>query len=138
MAIATLTPRTRVTTLAETALNVRTTLQPHTYYTCPAGKKAIVKGRVTCTGTGAATEGRFLINAIIIFRWEVDALNTTSVVPDETSFVKNSGAVRTETPLEVFRSFDITLAAGETISTNQDSGTNAEFDLFASVLELPA
>lgn len=138
MAISSLTSRTKVTTLAETALNGRVVLQPNTWYTCPSGKKAIVKGKVTCTGLGAATEGRFSVAGTIMFRWEaVTGTPKDFSVPDNTS-VYFGGFTLRQTPLNTFMLFEVTLEAGDTIITSQDSGTNAEFNLFASVLELPA
>jgi len=139
MAIAQLTSRTQVSTLVETSLNGRVVLQPNTWYTCPAGKKAIVKGRVTCTGTGAAAEARFSIAGVIMFRFAVFGGNVAQVFPDGTAnYTNTTPTVINSTPLNVFREFETTLAAGETIITSQDSGTNAEFNLFGSVKELPA
>lgn len=138
MAIATLTSRTRVSTLAETALNVRVVLQPNTYYTCPTGKKAIIKGRVTCTGLGAAAEARFSVAGVILFRWIANVGTTTNTsIPDGTSVIVQGNSVRLEPPINTYRTFEVTLAAGDTLISSQDSGTNSEFNLFASVLELP-
>jgi len=138
MAIATLTSRTRVATLPETALNGRVVLQPNTWYTCPTGKKAIVKGRVTCTGLGAAAQARFSVAGTIMFRWEAQGTGINVSVPDDTAIYYQANGTQFETPLSVYRSFEVTLEAGDTIITSQDSGTNSEFNLFAQVLELPA
>jgi len=138
MAIATLTSRTKVSTLAETALNGRVVLQPNTWYTCPTGKKTIVKGKVTCTGLGAAAQARFSVAGTIMYRWETGSAATSVAVPDDTAKYFTAASAEFETPLGVYRTFEVTLEAGDTIITSHDSGTNSEFNLFASVLELPA
>jgi len=117
----------------------RTVVQPTTWYTCPAGKKAIVKGKVTCTGTGAGAEGRFVAGGTIMYRWTGSAVTGTNVaVIDDTATYFQANGTQFNTPLNVFRTFEVQLAAGETIQTTQDSGTNAEFNVFAEVQESPA
>jgi len=116
----------------------RTVVQPTTWYTCPAGKKAIVKGKVTCTNTGAGAEGRFVAGGVTMFRFGAFAGNVAQVFPDDTaSYTNTTPTVFNRTPLDVFRIFEVQLAAGETIQTTQDSGTNAEFNVFAEVQESP-
>ncbi len=120
-------------------INVRTILQPNIYYTCPAGKVAKVKGRVTCTGTGAAAEAHFLIDGTITYRWKnLGGGYVQNVIPDNTAHAFNSIGTDNETPTGVFKDFEFTLNAGEDFSTDQTSGTNAEFNVFAEVTESPA
>jgi len=137
MAIASLISRTRVSTLPETPLNGRVVLQPNTWYTCPTGKKAIVKGRVTCTGLGAASEARFSVAGVIMHRWEALSNIISGSFSVDGQYNDNQANFKNAAP-NVYINFDVTLDAGETIITSQNSGTNAEFNLFSSVLELPA
>jgi len=120
------------------SINVRTVLQPNVYYTCPAGKVATVKGRVTCTGLGAASEGRFIVNSTIMYRWQGGGTPINVSVADAAAGYFDNFAAFKHTPLNVYRIFELTLEAGETISTDQNAGTNAEFNVFAEVVELPA
>jgi len=116
----------------------RTVVQTTTWYTCPAGKKAIVKGRVTCTGLGAAAEGRFSAAGTIMFRWIANVSTGVSFsIPDSTSQIVNGSSILSNPPINVYRNFEVELAAGETIETSQDSGTNAEFNVFATSQETP-
>jgi len=120
-------------------ININTTLQPHIYYTCPAGKVAKVKGRVTCVSTGAAAEGRFLVGTVIQNRWQssVGSSRTQAQVLDTFQFA-DDGFVDRVTAINTFMTFEFTLNAGENFSTDQSSGTNAQFKVFAEVLESPA
>jgi len=126
-----------VSTIPVTPINDRTIIQPNTLYTCPAGKKAKVKGRVTCTGLGAAAEARFSAAGVIMFRWgaaftgqDFSLVDDTAVWFDDLSNLRN-------TPINVYRTFEFALAAGETIVTSQDSGTNSEFNTWMEVQEAP-
>ena len=123
----------------EIGINTRTVLQPVTHYTCPVGKTAQVKGRVTCTGTGAGAFGHFLIAGVITNRWQnsVGASRTQNQTLDTYQFADDAFVDRVTT-INTFMTFDVVLNAGETIQTNQDSGTNAEFNLFAKIMEFPA
>ena len=109
----------------EIEINDRIVLQPHVWYTCPAGKKAIVKGRVQCTGTGAAAQANFNVGGLIMFRWIPAAF--TQNWEDSPRTLSDSA--------EQFAFFDVEISAGETIETTQDVGTNAEFNLWAKVQE---
>jgi len=122
----------------EIGINVRVVLQPNTYYTCPAGKVAKVKGEVTCTGLGAASQARFNINGTIAFRWGVTGVFINITAPDGTALIHDNNNNPFQTPLNVFRFFDFTLNAGEDFSTSQNSGTNSEFNVFATIIESPA
>jgi len=109
-------------------INDRIVLQPHTWYTCPAGKKAIVKGSVQCTGLGAAANASFQAAGVTMFRWLVTGAS--------------QGWERTPRNLSVadeeFALFEVELAAGDIIETIQSTGTNSEFNLFAAVRETDA
>jgi len=110
------------------SISGREILQPHTWYTCPAGKKAEAKGIVQLTGLGAAANGSFVPAGVIMFRW----INAAFVgdylqAPRELSNARGGQ----------FALFDVPLSAGETIITQQDSGTNAEFNIWARVQESP-
>jgi len=119
-------------------INVRTILQPNTYYTCPAGKVATVKGRVVCTGLGAAAEARFLIDGVITYRWQANNTGISLVLVDNTSQIQQQNSTLVDPPINTYREFQFTLNAGESFSTDQSSGTNAEFNVFAEVTENPA
>jgi len=109
-------------------INDRVVLQPNTWYTCPTGKKAIVKGSVQCTGRGAAATTDFVAAGVVMFTWTSQA----SAQGFETS-PRNLSASLSE-----FAFFEVELAAGETILTQQNTGTNAEFNVWASVIETDA
>jgi len=105
-------------------IKARVVLQPHTWYTCPTGKKAIVKGSATCTGTGAAANTTLRIGGVTVRR-VLSAGGATNwwfrdLAPD------------------VNFTFEGQLDAGEIIDTIQDAGTNAEWELIAEVQESPA
>ena len=114
--------------IPEFEINGRVVLQPNTWYTCPAGKKAIVKGQVQCTGLGAAANASFEAAGVIMFTWlatgasrgYIESPRNLNVAEDEFAF------------------FDIELSAGEFIRTIQNTGTNSEFNVFAKVQETPA
>jgi len=119
-------------------INVRTILQPNVYYTCPAGKVARVKGSVICTGRGAAAEARFLINGVIKLRWVANVNIGGSAISHSNNSQIQFGLTTLNTPINVLKEFEFTLNAGEDFSTDQSSGTNAEFNVNAEVTESPA
>ena len=87
---------------------------PAAFYTCPANKKATLIGSCLCTGLGAASEVRLEAGGVPVLRYiAADVTNNTS------------------------KPFDIQLAAGETLSKAQNSGTNGELDLNCKVQETP-
>jgi len=135
MAIAQMTPRTAVTTLPNVSLNARVVLQPHTWYSCPTGKKAIIKGRAQCTGRGAAANTSIRFSGITMFTY-----NTAGA---KDSFSGLQGYIFTPLTLTTdsggeFCFFEVELAAGEIMETVQNSGTNAEWNVWADVMEFPA
>jgi len=122
-------------------INGRELVQPFTWYTCPVGKIATVKGKVTCTGTGAASEARFSVAGVILLRWQAFVVGDVFrefAYPDDMNQIRTSAGNLRNTPINILRKFDVTLSAGQTIVTSQNSGTNAEFNVFAEVNELPA
>jgi len=126
-----LTPSNVAQKIPTFEINGRVVVQPHTWYTCPTGKKAIVKGRVQCTGRGAAASANFLVSGILMFVWNQSS-NPSSVTNwfiSPRSLTTGAGGT--------FALFEVELAAGEIIETTQNTGTNAEFNLWASVQESP-
>lgn len=110
-------------------VNGRVVIQPETWYTCPTGKKAICKGRVQCTSRGAAAISTFTIAGIIMFQW----VRSTAVVDTWENGPRN---LTTQSGGQL-AFFEVELAAGDTVVTSQDSGTNAEFNLWMEVQETP-
>jgi len=100
--------------IATTEINTRLVGATLIFYTCPTGKKAIIKGSSVCTGLGAAANVRLEADAVQILRWDA-----TQVI-------------------NVAKPFDVQLAAGETLAKAQDSGTNGEVNVNAKVQETPA
>ncbi len=100
---------------------------PITYYTCPAGKTAHAVGLVTCTGTGAAATVDILVAGQILFRWIIAAFTLSYLDSPRTLSATDDQYAR----------FDVWLAAGETVVSAQDSGTNAEVTMFMVVTESP-
>jgi len=102
------------------AVTGRVVLQPHTWYTCPAGKKAVVSGKAVCTGLGAAASVRLNAAGVRIVEWQAAAASDKVLI------------------INSYFEFEVQLAAGETLDTSQDSGTNGEIDMLAKVQETPA
>jgi len=123
--------RNQIQKLQGVSLNGRVVLQPNTWYTCPTGRKAIVKGSVQCTGRGAAANADFEVSGVVMFSWTTAVNN---VAGDDYTMVprglSTSGGGQ-------FALFEVELAAGDIIETTQNTGTNAEFNLFANVIETP-
>jgi len=103
----------------------RTVIQPTTWYTCPAGKKAKIKGIIQCTGFGAAGTASFLINTIELAEWDFAGCELSN--DDPFSLCVNR-----------YFLIELQLEAGDFIQTTQNVGTNAEFNVFAEVQESPA
>lgn len=110
-------------------INDRIVLQPHTWYTCPTGKKAIVKGSVQCTDRGAAANASFEAAAVVMFIWD----RNTALIGNW----QDNPRVLTTINSGQLAFFEVELSAGQFIRTIQNSGTNAEFNIFASVQETP-
>ncbi len=99
-------------------------VQPETWYTCPAGKKAIIKGTCVCSNTGAAAVADLEAAGVSIAEWQATGGVFDPSVPQDL-------AEGTEYP------FEVQLAAGESLITTQDSGSNANFKINAKVQETP-
>ncbi len=123
-------PKTTVQKQVKIPISGREVVQPFTWYTCPADKRAICVGRVQCTGRGAAANADFNVAGILMFSWISAAAGV-----DDLQFVRP----RNLSTLSGgnFALFNVELAAGEAIITDQNIGANAEFNLFMEVLELP-
>jgi len=103
----------------------REVIQPFTWYTCPAGKRAICKGQAQCTGRGAAATADFEAAGTVMYRWTANtALDDFNINPRDLRIPQ-------------FVLFEVELAAGEILETTQNTGTNAEFNAWFEVLELP-
>lgn len=118
-----LTPLNTVQKIPTEPINDRIVLQPHTWYTCPAGKKAIIKGHAVCTGTGAAANTTHRIAGVTVRRCLAAGGGSNSWDRD---IAPNVGY-----------DFEGQMAAGEIMDTIQDSGTNAEWDILSEVQETP-
>jgi hypothetical protein len=112
--------KNQVQTIPNLPVNGRFVVQPHVWYVCPAGKKAIIKGTAVCTGLGAAASVRLNAATIRIVEW-----NTAAPFNDK------------QLPINTYFAFEIQLQAGQGIDTDQDVGTNGEVNITASVQETP-
>jgi len=118
-------------------VNGRETTQPHTWYTCPAGKIAKIKGNFVCTGTGAAATATLAVAGVIIHRWQASSTTANMALVRNTDQYYDNGGVLQNPPVNVIQDVSFALAAGETIVTDQSSGTNAEFNGFLEIAESP-
>jgi len=98
--------------------NLRTLIQqdtsshPVTYYTCPAGKIAIIQGAWLCSDTGAGGVVDLNAGGISIAEVQASGGGTDPNIPQDLA----EGLL--------FK-FVANLSASETLATSQDSGTNA-------------
>ena len=123
----TIIPKDSINRIPEIAINARSVVQPTTFYECPANKKAIFIGTVQCTGRGAAGQAR-LFDPSQIFYHASWVTNT----PSANRQAINSLFVGEAIPI-VFE-----LDAGDVIKTDQNTGTNAEFNIVGKILEVSA
>jgi len=130
MALPQIISRNQSQKIASFEINGRVVLQPNTWYTCPTGKKAIVKGKVQCTGNGASASAEFVAAGVVMYDW-----GTGAATAIEHQIISPRGMRSAQNE---FGFFEVELAAGETIITQQDAGTNAEFNVWASVTETDA
>jgi len=108
--------RNQIQGIPSVALNVRKVNEsPAEFYTCPTGKKALIKGECLCTGLGAATEVRLLASGVAVLRY---------LAADVTALIS--------------KPFEVQLDAADTLAKGQNSGTNGELDLHCFILETPA
>lgn len=98
-------------------------VQPTTWYTCPTGKVAIVRGSCACADTGAAANADLIINGVVYARWIASGGDT------------NRNGVLNNLLEALSIDFVAYLNAGDTIVTDQDSGTNAQFHFEAEIEE---
>lgn len=120
----------QINVMPEININGRVVLQPNIWYTCPAGKKAVCRGRIQCTLRGAAAVATFTIAGVIMFEWNHAGNAIIGYAEVPRGLGTGSGGQ--------FAFFDnIQLVAGETILTSQNAGTNAEFNLWCRVQEIP-
>jgi len=112
-------------------INDRIVLQPNTWYTCPTGKKAIVKGSVQCTNRGAAADASFEVAGVVMFRWDNTAVAPTNGYLDEPRGLSTANGGQ-------LALFEVELSAADIIRTIQNTGTNAEFNVWADVIETDA
>jgi len=120
--------RNQIQKIPTITLNVRKVLSGSTdgdFYTVPTGKKAIIKGVAVMTGVGAAASVNLQAISISIATWVAaggaeDNFNVFNMAPN------------------VFFPFEVQLDAGEVLRYTQDSGTNAEMNINAEILETPA
>jgi len=110
------------------------TVTPDDLYTCPVGKRAIVKGLVRCVDRGAAGTVNFKANGVIIYVWNTAAFINNQLHP-----------AWTERPADMTTSgggevgvVDVILEATQTIRVDQSVGTNAQLKVILQVRELPA
>lgn len=97
---------------------------PITYYTCPTGRRAKIKGKVVCLGVGAAATVDLNAAGVSICEWQATGGGTLTQVPQDL-------AVGVEFP------FEVQLEAGETLASSQSSGTNANILINAEIQETP-
>jgi len=109
-----------------------TTVTPAVFYTCPAGKKAKIKGEVRCVDRGAAANSSFEGGGVVLAIW-VTAAAQLSVAQ---TFLDTPESLTTSGGGKVYP-FEVILAAGETIRGIQNSGSNSQFKINANVEETP-
>jgi len=114
-------------------INGRVVIQPNTWYTCPTGKKALVKGRVQCTSRGAAANADFEVAGVVMYSWD----NATFPLSNASNPINTPRALTTNGG-GMMAFFEVELAAGDIIETTQNTGTNAEFNVWAEVIETDA
>ena len=133
MALPQIISRNQTQKIPTSSINLRKTLTGGSngdWYTCPAEKKAIIKGKVTCTDRGAAATVDFIVAGTTMFTWSV-GLNTPLPYLDAPFRLTtgNGGQVA---------EFDVQLDAGEKLIYAQNSGTNASMNMNVTIQETPA
>jgi len=110
------------------------TVTPDILYTCPPGKKAIVKGIVRCVDRGTAAQGRFIAKGVILYRWDRNTFQTTTLHP---AWSERPDTMSTNSGGE-FAVIDLVLEAGENITVAGNTGVNSQFKTNLQVRELLA
>lgn len=101
---------------------VNDVLQPTTWYTCPTGKIAIVKGTCVCDDVGAAGSTFLQFAGVTYALWAASGGGT------DINILGNLAP-------GVTIPFEAKLDSDDTIITDQDTGTNAKFKLQATIEE---
>lgn len=119
-------PLNQSQSIPEIQLNENSIVQPTTYYTCPANKKAIAKIMINCVDTGAAAKAhlRDPTDSFNVAEWGVGVNSTID---------KYDNLVEGQT-VPIY----LELHANDVIKTTQSTGTNAQFKIWGNILELPA
>ena len=114
-------------------INDRKVLQPHTWYTCPTGKKAFAKATLSCDSTGASSEAYLEVNGVRIRKWGAGG----GLSGYGTNAITGAGAgLSGKMPENTLAVIEFSLNAGETIETTQDGGfTNASFNVLLEIQE---
>lgn len=100
---------------------VNVVIQPNTYYTCPTGKIAIVRGTCTCVDFGAAANASLEFDDVKYATWLVGG----GTIVDQLTNLSNDMTI----------TFKCELSAGDTIKSTQNTGTNAQFKFQAEIEE---
>jgi len=118
--------------LAERNIILNTVVTPFIYYTCPAGKRAKIKGWIRCVDRGGATIARFEAAGIRLFAWNTAASQATvaNTYEDRPESLTTSAGGK-------IANIDLVLEAGEDIRATQNAFTNAQFKINVTVKELP-
>jgi len=127
MALPQIVSRNQIQRIPTIALNVRKVLSGGTdgdFYTTPANKKARIKGVATCDNLGAAATVDLNVAGLSIAEWQAGGTADP--------FTPQNLLTGIEFP------FDIQLDAGEILQYSQNSGTNAQMNVNAQILETPA
>lgn len=122
MALPQIVSRNQVQVSNKRALSQNDVLQPVTYYTCPAGKIAVIKGTWLCDDTGAAATVDLNAAGLSIAEVQATGGGTDPNVPQNLA----EG---------LLFPFEVTLAATETLNVTQNTGTNANTTVLAIIEE---
>jgi len=128
MALPQIISRNQIQKIPTIALNVRKVLSGGTdgdFYTVPTGKKAIIKGVAVMTGVGAAASINLRAAGVTIATW----LASGGIGDNKLVF---------DMAPNVFFPFEVQLDAAEILQYTQNTGTNAEMNVNAEILETPA
>jgi len=126
MALPRIVARNTSQVIPDFSLNLRKVLSGGTdgdFYTVPTGKKARIIGTAVCTGLGAAVQVTLNVATVGIYFWQAAAGGGQD---PRVKIVNDTATI------------DIMLDAGEILQYSQDSGTNAEFNIFVRIQETAA
>ena len=96
--------------------------QPTTWYTCPSGKIAIITGTCECSSTGTGAQADLDFAGVSYAEWQASGGGTDINKLQELD-------IGIQIP------FVAHLSGGETIVTDQNSGTNANFKMQFTIEE---